>query len=257
MAQNKKRILVTGSTGGVGRSLSLHLASIGYDLILTARTKEKLQNLKTEIDQKYKVVVEIVPSDFGSPDSLNALVKTSEVGIDGIVLMPPQLDPTADCLPSNDTWEKIFKYSFINPVGLIRDLIPSLKIKPRAKVVIVSGISSAQVLGHYATSNVLRLAWLAQAKTLAHAYGPENIHFNTLSLGGVLTDEYMVELEQDAKDRGIGVEDLLKEQVSNVPLRKYATPKEVAVALEGLLSPFCDHMSGLNILCDGGFTRAY
>jgi 3-oxoacyl-[acyl-carrier protein] reductase len=31
----------------------------------------------------------------------------------------------------------------------------------------------------------------------------------------------------------------------------------VAVAIEGLLSPFSDHMTGLNILHDGGFTRAY
>jgi 3-oxoacyl-[acyl-carrier protein] reductase len=49
----------------------------------------------------------------------------------------------------------------------------------------------------------------------------------------------------------------LAEETSNVPLRKYGTPAEVAGAVEGLLSAFSDHMSGLNVLHDGGFTRAY
>jgi 3-oxoacyl-[acyl-carrier protein] reductase len=42
-----------------------------------------------------------------------------------------------------------------------------------ALVVIVSGISSAQVLGNYASSNAIRCAWLAEAKTLARWGGEE------------------------------------------------------------------------------------
>ncbi len=49
----------------------------------------------------------------------------------------------------------------------------------------------------------------------------------------------------------------LPEETSNVPLKKYGTPDEVAGAVEGLLSAFSDHMTGVNILHDGGFTRAY
>lgn len=49
----------------------------------------------------------------------------------------------------------------------------------------------------------------------------------------------------------------LADETSNVPLRKYGTSAEAASAVEGLLSAFSDHMSGLNVLHDGGFTRAY
>ena len=45
-------------------------------------------------------------------------------------------------------------------------------------------------------------------------------------------------------------------ETDNVPLRKYGEPGEVAT-VEGLLSPLSDRMTGLNILHDGGFTRAY
>lgn len=53
------------------------------------------------------------------------------------------------------------------------------------------------------------------------------------------------------------IEQRLEEETSNVPLRKYGRPAEVAAAVEGLLSAFSDHMTGLNVLHDGGFTRAY
>jgi 3-oxoacyl-[acyl-carrier protein] reductase len=134
---------------------------------------------------------------------------------------------------------------------------PDVSAGQRAKIVIVSGISSAQVLGHYATSNVIRTAWLGEAKTLAFALGERNIHVNTLSLGGTLTPGYRASIEKRAAAAGQSFDERLDAETDNVPLKKYGDPSEVAVAIEGLLSPFSDHMTGLNILHDGGFTRAY
>ena len=80
---------------------------------------------------------------------------------------------------------------------------------------------------------------------------------NTLSLGGTLTPGYAASLGKRAANAGVSYEERLAEETSNVPLRKYGTPAEAAGAVEGLLSMFSDHVSGLNVLHDGGFTRAY
>jgi 3-oxoacyl-[acyl-carrier protein] reductase len=127
----------------------------------------------------------------------------------------------------------------------------------RCKVVIISGMSSVQVMGHYASSNVIRCAWLAEAKTLAFALGERGIHVNTLSLGGTLTPGYTASLERRAASAGVSFEQRLADETDNIPLKKYGSPKEVAAAVEGLLSALSDHMTGVNILHDGGFTRAY
>lgn len=127
----------------------------------------------------------------------------------------------------------------------------------RGKVVIVSDISSAQVLGHYATANVLRTAWLAEVKTLAFALGPRGIHVNTVSFGGTLTPHYQGLLEGRAAAAGMSMEELLARDTDNVPLRKYGTPEEAARTIEMLLSDVSDHLTGINLLQDGGFTRAY
>ena len=123
--------------------------------------------------------------------------------------------------------------------------------------VIISAITSVQALGNYATSNVLRCAWLAEAKTLAFALGERGIHINTLSLGGTLTPDYMASLQRRAEQAGVSFAQRLADETSNIPLAKYGRPEEVAVVVEQLLGALSDHMTGANLLHDGGFTRAY
>lgn len=127
----------------------------------------------------------------------------------------------------------------------------------RCKIVIISSMSSVQVLGHYASSNIIRCAWLAEAKTLAFALGERGVQVNTLSLGGTLTPGYVASLERRAASAGVSVEQRLADETNNIPLKKYGSPEEVAATVEGLLSALSDHMTGVNILHDGGFTRAY
>ena len=55
---------------------------------------------------------------------------------------------------------------------------------------------------HYASSDVLRCTWLAEAKTLAFALGERGIRVSTLSLGGTLTPGYAASLEKRAVNTG-------------------------------------------------------
>jgi 3-oxoacyl-[acyl-carrier protein] reductase len=190
-----------------------------------------------------------------------ATLESLDHQLDGAVIMPPQPARTNEPLPEPETWDALFQGSFIGPLGVLKAAIsrmrPNTAEGRRAKVVIVSGISSAQVLGHYATGNVLRTAWLAEAKTLAFAFGPRGIHVNTVSFGGTLTPHYMSVLQSRADASDIPLDELLAGDTQNVPLRKYGTPEEAARTIEMLLSDVSDHMTGINLLQDGGFTRAY
>ncbi len=252
-----KRIIVTGATGGIGSELSMHLAKVGYDVIPFARNKEKLDLLSKKIATATASKAPNFSLDLSDIESIDKFDFSSLGPVGGLVLMPPQLDPATDPFATPEAWKKYFDASFIGPLHFFSKLIPKLKESGRAKVVLISGISSLQVLGHYATSNVLRCAWVAQAKTLAHYLGKDLIHVNTLSLGGVLTDEYVTELKTEAMSSATSIEKILERETTNVPLKKYAKPIEVAYAVEGLLGNFSDHITGVNIAVDGGFTRAY
>jgi 3-oxoacyl-[acyl-carrier protein] reductase len=200
-------------------------------------------------------------SDDASLESFGRDLETSGAVLDGVVLMPPPLPRGFDVFPTSEMWRKYFQGSFIGPLALLRIAIdrmhPDVSAGRRGKVVILSAITSVQVLGHYAASNALRPAWLGQAKTLAFALGERGIHVNTVSLGGILTEEYRGLIASRAKEVGQTFEQRLAEETSNVPLRKYGSPEEVVTLIEGMLSELSDHLTGVNVLCDGGFTRAY
>jgi 3-oxoacyl-[acyl-carrier protein] reductase len=230
MKSNQKTVLVTGATGGIGKALCQRLADQGYSLILAARDVDKLENDCKSLAQGRNASFSFLHVDMSNDDSVSAFAsKLSDlrVSLVGAVMMPPQIPPTNDCLPPTETWRTIFQNSFIGPLAVLKAAIdnmqPDVAAGRRSKVVIVSGISSAQVLGHYATSNVLRCAWLAEAKTLAFALGDRGIHVNTVSLGGTLTDGYRAGLQKRADNANLSYEQRLAEETSNVPLRKYGT----------------------------------
>jgi 3-oxoacyl-[acyl-carrier protein] reductase len=212
-------------------------------------------------DQDRFRTLELDMTSRTSVASFAAILAGLDLPLDGAVIMPPQPVRTNEPLPEPETWDALFEGSFIGPLGVLKAAIAQMRPNPaegrRAKIVIVSGISSAQVLGHYATGNVLRTAWLAEAKTLAFALGPRGIHVNTVSFGGTLTPHYREVLQTRADATGVSLDELLVSDTENVPLRKYGTPEEAARAIEMLLSAVSDHMTGINLLHDGGFTRAY
>jgi 3-oxoacyl-[acyl-carrier protein] reductase len=253
-------VLITGASGGIGSAIAERLAAAGRPLVLAARNVDRLHLLEASLPGEHLVF----QVDLSSDDSIAKFARelnARAVTLDGAVIMPPQPHADSDPFAQAQVWRDLFETSFIGPLAALRAAVdrmaPDPAIGKRCKVVIISGISSAQVLSHYATANVIRTAWIGQAKTLAFALGPKGIHVNTLSLGGTLSPWYQDAISARGAKAGRDFEQQLASETENVPLGKYGDPKEVAIVVEQLLSDFSDHLTGLNILHDGGFTRAY
>lgn len=60
--------VVTGASSGIGEELSFVLADIGFNLILSARSEDKLILLKKKLETKYDITVEIVAYDLSQED---------------------------------------------------------------------------------------------------------------------------------------------------------------------------------------------
>lgn len=61
--------LITGASGGIGLELARVHASNGHNLVLVARSADRLSTLKTEIEQTRKIRVHVIATDLSVPDA--------------------------------------------------------------------------------------------------------------------------------------------------------------------------------------------
>lgn len=63
----KQTALITGSSSGIGYEFAHMFAQNNYDLVLVARTKKKLLEIKDELAKKYNVSVAVIVQDLSTP----------------------------------------------------------------------------------------------------------------------------------------------------------------------------------------------
>jgi len=61
--------LITGASNGIGLELARVHAAKGDDLVLVARSEKKLTDLKTELEQKHKIIVTVIAKDLALADA--------------------------------------------------------------------------------------------------------------------------------------------------------------------------------------------
>ncbi|MES9853399.1 MAG: SDR family oxidoreductase [Candidatus Thiodiazotropha sp. L084R] len=74
--------LITGASSGIGKSLARIHAMKGGDLVLVARSRNKLETLKSELESEHGVRVTVIVEDLSKPDSAQSIFnRTEELGI--------------------------------------------------------------------------------------------------------------------------------------------------------------------------------
>ena len=83
-----KTVLITGASSGIGKETAFVYAKNNYNLILVARRRENLENIKEEIGEKYSISVNVFDIDLSETDSAEQLynqVKTANLDIDVLI----------------------------------------------------------------------------------------------------------------------------------------------------------------------------
>ncbi len=244
--------LITCATSQIGADIA---RSCMGNVTLTGNTHTKLEALCKELGTKsYGVLLDFFDSDIIESAAKKILLQGK---IDKLVFILPRIPPNHKVFPSETELDLLYSRYFIKPLQLLRSLFEAEAMNDGGKIVFLSGLSTKSALGNYSTNNCIRNAWLGQAKSMATVLGKRRISVNTLSLGAVMTDSYIQKMEAKARVNSYSLEQQMEIEVSNVPMEKYATTQEVASAVMSLLGPMTDHMTGQNLLLDGGFFKGY
>lgn len=68
--------LITGASSGIGLEMSRLMAADGVDLVLVARSEDKLKNLADELKAHHSVAVDVIPADLSALDAAQTVVDT-------------------------------------------------------------------------------------------------------------------------------------------------------------------------------------
>ncbi|OQY48801.1 MAG: short-chain dehydrogenase [Anaerolineaceae bacterium 4572_78] len=74
--QQRKNVLITGASSGIGYELSKVFAEHDHNLILTARSEQKLNQLAQELSQKYQLDSKVLVRDLSEPNAPNEIFET-------------------------------------------------------------------------------------------------------------------------------------------------------------------------------------
>ncbi len=245
-------VVVTCATGEIGKAIATSLAKKN-NLILVGRNREKLEGLQAELTRQFAKQYSICQLDYADPVAPKIMEeKVQNREINGFVVITPR--PQIELLADPAKWQEVLGSCFTGPSSVMKAALP--RMAKNSKITVISGITSVQLSPGYTGPSVIRGLWRAFAKALSFELGPKDIRVNTVSPGTVLTEHHISRITKKAEENSRSFEEQLKVEVSETPLKRYATVKDVAQAMKFFLSDKSSHISGTNLLVDGGITRA-
>lgn len=237
-----KRILVTGASSGIGRSIAVECSRLGASLVLTARNKERLEETLSLCEGENHAVCE---ADLTNETAVESLVNISS-DLDGVVLCSGKGATAPFNFSSKDKFIDVFDTNFFSPIELLRLLSKKKKIKQGGSVVFIVSIGG---LSKFSMGNSMYGASKASLNSMVHFCALElagkKIRVNgicpgmvdtPLIHGGTITDE------QHSKD------------MENYPLKRYGNPEDIAYGAIYLLSDAASWVTGHSLVIDGGIT---
>ena len=232
-----KKILITGSSRGIGASIARLAYEEGYEVLLHGKTLSKnLINISSELDSEY-IIFDVSKEDevkkvFEGLESLDILVNSAGLNI----------SKSFEELTSDD-WKTVYDTNVFGLANVIRCAIPIIKKSNSLGKIIniasIKGIYSSVGRVAYASS---KAAVINLTAGIAKELAPK-ILVNAIAPGFTNTEM----TENSWNDRIVN-------QVNSILLKRMANPSEIAEVALFLASEKCNYITGQTINVDGGFS---
>src|SRR5213593_4343730 len=239
-----KVALVTAASKGMGKACALAFGAEGARVAMCARTDSELKTAADEVRSSTRAEVLAVPTDVTRKQEVEALAQrvTSQWG--GVdVLVANAGGPARGFFEemSDEQWQQAFELS----------LLSGMQAKKWGRVLTIQSVSVKQPLPDLLLSNAVRPGTHGMIKTLALRYAKDNITFNTVCPGRILTDRLLGGL----KASGLSREQYVTQLGADIPMGRVGTPEEFANVVVFLASERASYVTGTAVQVDGGLVR--
>jgi len=241
---NKKNIIVTGATGGIGSSIVKKLSETGANIIASGTKVHKLEELKKSFNN-----LKILPFDISRNDKVENFIEQASQDLGG----------NLDCIINNagitndnlairmtlNEWKKVIDLNLTSTFLMCKYAIKKMLKNKKGKIVNITS-----VVGHtgnigQANYTASKAGLIAMSKSLSLEYAKKNININCISPGFIktaMTDK---------------IDEKFKEIiVSKIPSARLGEPDDIANAVLFLASNESDYINGETLHVNGGLYMA-
>ena len=254
-----RHALVCGASQGIGRSCAVELAQLGANVTALARRADVLKQLAGELprthdSQKHDFMV----ADSGDTEGLRAVAEKL-VGTNPVHILvnnsggPP---PGPAHGAKVDAFLDAYRKHLIANHVVAEIVIPCMQAAQFGRIVNIISTSVKEPIAGLGVSNTTRWAVASWSKTLATELAPFGITVNNVLPGSTKTPRIEQIVHTRAQKSGIEVADMQREMESEIPMRRFADPSEIAAVVAFLCSPAAGYITGINVPVDGGRTRS-
>jgi len=241
------KVLVTGSTKGIGRAIAETFAAEGANVGICARNQ-------ADVDSTVAALKARGVSAFGGAvdvadgAALKAWVSDMAAklgGVDAVVSNVSALAIGQD----EESWQKEFSTDMMGTVRLVNAAMPYLEKSGAAAIVTISSVSGREVdfaSGPYGT---FKAAIIHYTQGLANQLAAKGIRANSVSPGNTYFEGGVWNMIKDNNP------ELYKTALALNPTGRMGTPQEMANAVVFLASRAASFITGTNLVVDGALTR--
>ena len=245
----KDRIaLVTGASRGIGQAIAESLAAQGAEVILVSRKIEALEEVAAGIKANGGKAVAIAchMGDINKIDELFQKVGEKYGKLD-ILVNNAAANPYFGEMVDIDygAWRKTLDVNLEGPFFMIQKAVPLMKAAGKGAIVNVASVAGISPGAYQGVYSITKGALITLTKAYAKELAAYNIRVNAL-LPGLTKTKFASAL--------IDNKDIYDMAMTMIPLKRHATPDEMAGAVLYLVSDASSYTTGTHIICDGGMT---
>jgi len=237
------KAIVTGGTRGIGRAIADTLAAEGCDVGICARNEEEVKAAVAEL-KKTGCNATGAAVDVADGDALKEWITSAADELGGLDILVSNVSAFGSS-PSEDSWKASFDVDIMETVRAIEAATPKLLESEHAAIVVTGSASAieARAIEPYGAA---KAALLHVVGGVSQQLAKQGVRANTVTPGPVFFEGGVWDrLQKQAPQYYDGM-------LAKCPTGRMSTPQEIANAAVFLASPAASHITGTNLIVDGG-----
>jgi 3-oxoacyl-[acyl-carrier protein] reductase len=254
-----KVAVITGASAGIGLAVADGLAAEGAHVVMAARQRDRLEQEAAHIAERREVRAVPVACDVATALGTADLIAAAEREFGGADILINNAGTGSNetiVEAPDEKWQAYWDLHVMAAVRLARGIVPLMRRRGGGVVLHNASICAAQPLWYEPIYNVTKAALMMFSKTLSTEVVGDNIRVNCINPGLILTPDWVKTAKQLTADTGGDWEGYLQGVADeHAPIRRFATPEELAHFFVFLCSDKATYSVGSTYFVDGGMLK--